>query len=287
MIFKNCKLSNLLRLNFRFKRTGNNLKNKNGDNVGGNKTTNNAVVIFNLNSETELSGQIEQLMNNTLANYTPDLAQNYAQEIVDAVNKVPQAKKITPKLSTYSTITESLKYMDETEKRSLFANLIASAMNRDTSNSHQDAFVRIIEQLNKNDIQVLKHIINIGLQLRGVISITKYTEPESQSNRTFSYLESILFSRYSGEKREIPVSNEELRQDTMSLENFLRLGLFELNNLGFKLSDPLYYDVYETSTLYQNYKQQFGEKALNIRYNSVSPTKLCEEFVRICFNSNI
>ena len=87
MIFKNCKLSNLLRFNFRFKRTGNNIKNKNGDNVGGNKTTNNAVVIFNLNSETELSGQIEQLMNNTLANYTPDLAQNYAQEIVDAVNR--------------------------------------------------------------------------------------------------------------------------------------------------------------------------------------------------------
>ncbi|MBR6298774.1 MAG: hypothetical protein IKR34_05970, partial [Candidatus Gastranaerophilales bacterium] len=89
-------------------------------------------MIFNLDSETELSRQIKQIMNDALANYAPDLAQNYAQEIVDAVNKVPQDKKITPKLSTYPTITESLKYVDEKEKRLLFAKLIASAMNRDT-----------------------------------------------------------------------------------------------------------------------------------------------------------
>lgn len=283
-MLKNCKLSNLLRLKFFFRRSGNNIKNKNGDNITGNKTiNNNSVVLFSLGSATELSGQIKQIMNDALNSYTPDLAQGYAQEIVNTVSRIPQDKKITPKLSTYSTITESLKYMDEKEKRLLFANLIASAMNRDTANAHQDAFVKIIEQLNKNDIEVLQHIRKRGLHGRGIVSITQYAEPENPSNRTFSYLESLLFSRYSGEEHLKPISAEEILKDSMSMEIFLHLGLFEKNNLEFKLSDPLYYKVYENSVIYQNYKTSLGEKALNIRYNTVKPTKFGEEFLQICF----
>lgn len=281
VVFRNCKFSDLFRFNFRFKRNGDNIKNKNGDNVGGNKTTNNAVFVFNLGSEIELSEQIERIMGDSLANYTPDLAQGYAQEIVEAVNKIPLDKKTTPKLSTYSTITESLKYMDEKEKRALFANLIASAMNRDASNTHQDAFVRIVEQLNKNDIQVLQHFINTGLKVWGIVSIIKHSE-KNKPNGTFSYLEPLLFSRLSGTIKNM-LPTEELKQDTISLENLIRLGLFEIHITEFVLSDPVYYNVYENSILYAQYKEQYDTGAISMRYNTIRPTQLCEEFLRICF----
>ncbi len=286
MIFKDCKLSNLLRFNFHWKRTGNNIKNKNGDNIAGNKTTNNAVMIFNLDSETELSRQIKQIMNDALANYAPDLAQNYAQEIVDAVNKVPQDKKITPKLSTYPTITESLKYVDEKEKRLLFAKLIASAMNRDTAQSHQDAFVSIIGQLNRNDIQVLQYFITKRLKVWGTIFITKDSDPQVKPRGSFSYLEPLLFSKYSGEEK-ISTTEIEMRQDTLSLENLRRLGLFEVNNTEFKLSDPLYYYIYEDCAIYKKHKDQYGADSIKIHYNTARPTKLGEEFLRICFDYNV
>lgn len=283
VVFKNCKFSDLFRFNFCLKRNGNNIKNKNGDNVGGNKTTNNAVYIFNLSSETELSEQIEHIMGNALSNYSTDLAQGYAQEIVDAVNRVPQEKKIAPKLSTYSTITESLKYMDEKEKRLLFATLIANAMNRDTLHSHQDAFVRIIEQLNKNDIEVLQSFVKSGLQVWGTAYITGYSSLENKQKHSFSYLEPLLFSRESGTEKK-HLSTEELIRDTISLENLIRLGLFEIFSPEFQLSDFRYYCVYKDSALYNQYKERYGEDFIKINYNTIRPTKLGSEFLKLYFS---
>ena len=222
------------------------------------------------------------------ARWTANL-EAYKNSLRDLVVKIPEANRIEPRLSIVGPALEASKfYIDEEFRREMFATLIAKAMNKDTAESIQDSFVELIKQLGTNDIEVLKYLISTNYihntSIWGVAYIIVYDSEEDKRKKTpYSYLIPLLFSRYSGNSDFTgALTKELLDKDTLSLNNLIRLGLFEINPTVFVLRDKRFYQVYDNSKLYKDYKEQLGD-LVELKYNSVRLTKFGLEFIKICF----
>lgn len=80
----------------------------------------------------------------------------YANDIRNELNKVPEDKLIEPKLSIIGPALEASKfYIEEEEMRKMFAKLIATTMNSDTSSKAHPSFIEIIKQLTPDEAKII------------------------------------------------------------------------------------------------------------------------------------
>jgi hypothetical protein len=104
---------------------------------------------------------------------------------------------------------------EEPDLREMYANLLASSMNTDTSSSTHPAFVHVIQQLTSDEALVLKHVA-----ARGDFSLREETDDEwvfrGEAGRIVDQFEGLCVA--AGVKR--PASS------AAYLDNFLRLKIF-------------------------------------------------------------
>ncbi|MDD3174201.1 MAG: DUF4393 domain-containing protein [Herbinix sp.] len=136
--------------------------------------------------------------------------------IIPALEKrlknVPPEKIITPDAMIAGPVLESLRYTGHVEElRTLYANLLASAMNSDTSQEAHPAFTEIIKQLSADEAKILSNLKIY--KAHPVINVRNYDD-----NTYFYYLRDFSTIGY-----EFNCKNPELI--STYLRNLERLGL--------------------------------------------------------------
>lgn len=117
-------------------------------------------------------GEISHKANKARMRYAMDL-EKYQNELLDAINKIPDNKRIEPSIQITAQALENSKYcISSKQLREMFVNLISGTMNSDLEPRIHPSFPEILKQLSKNDalmLQLLKQrhdlpIANIGVR---------------------------------------------------------------------------------------------------------------------------
>lgn len=96
----------------------------------------------------------------------------FRQELDDKVSAIPKDKLVEPPLHVIGPTLEASKfYFDNEDLRSMFANLIASAINIDSANNVHPSFVEIIKQLHPDEAKITRKFSKAGFPLVDVISV--------------------------------------------------------------------------------------------------------------------
>ncbi|OWF71984.1 hypothetical protein B4903_22605 [Yersinia frederiksenii] len=78
-------------------------------------------------------------------------------KVAEKLKDVPPENLISPKANVAGPALEALRYIGHDESLSnLYANLLASSMNKDTANSTHPSFVDIIKQLTSDEAKLFK-----------------------------------------------------------------------------------------------------------------------------------
>lgn len=202
---------------------------------------------------------------------------DYKKKISDKVLNVPEEKLQEPEIRIVGPAIEASKFYIEEEKfREMFAELVASACNTDTSNMVHPAFPEIIKQLSYMDVRLLETF--------------KYhsTYPccemhEEHQDKTITPYNNIIFDFKDCHQRF--AGPEELKL-TESIENLSRLGLLIKNSHILELGYD--YEKFRTHWFYKAVIQTVpAESQMKIKKYRIELTQLGKDFLKCCFGSSI
>lgn len=203
----------------------------------------------------------------------------FKDELEQAVSSIPEENIIEPPLHIVGPSLEASKYYFESDElRTMFAQLIASSINRETTDQVHPSFVEIIKQLSTLDALNLK------------LFKVKQTYPIGRIDFTSSDGGSAPY------KTHVFLENEEvldIESNATSISNLDRLGLVTISYER-HLADITLYEKYKNHPYYQEVTNQLKEHNANLDTSSiqyenteimkglVSLTPLGENFIKIC-----
>src|SRR5690625_2729206 len=153
----------------------------------------------------------------------------YKNSLANKINAINEEKLKEPDMSIVGPALEASRYyIDEENLREMFANLIASSFNEDTSDNTHPSFVEIIKRLNSDEAKILNYIKGRHFPTLHVVS----RKNGSQSPIMMNFSD-ISFKA----KCELPDKIHSY------LDNLNRLGLIQLNNEGSLTDKSLYSDL--------------------------------------------
>lgn len=181
--------------------------------------------------------------------------ENYKQQILIEVSKIPEEKLVEPPLNIIGPALEASKfYIEDDELKAMFAKLIASSMNEDTAKKAHPSFIEIIKQLSPLDAQNLKLFA-----LQGVRPIATYRIVDQSKNGVD--LKTCVFLSNS--------NCSDLDLIAGSLTNLSRLGLLEITYQNFLVEESLY-QPFEETPFYANTKAILSIKDVAQRQELIS-----------------
>lgn len=153
-----------------------------------------------------------------------------SKRVSEKLKNIPQENIVTPPPEVAGPAIEALRFSGQNEQlREMYANLLATSMNKDTTNKTHPSFVEIIKNLTSDEAQVLKCFekensfpaIDIRGHEKGKSDFVEYYQ-------NYSHLYKIY-----------PLKNEQLLPSY--LINLERLGLIGINEYYFtgNVYDPL------------------------------------------------
>jgi len=180
---------------------------------------------------------------------------------------------VTPPPHIAGPALESLKYTGCIEElQDLYANLIASSMDKNTSRSAHPSFVEIIKQLSPDEAKLLVGFISVDSI--PVLDIKNNREDGSGGRYQYRYFTNI------GEK--LGVENLDLNSTYWS--NLIRLGLINVPDIFTLLGDNLYEQL-ESHEAVTNITRSIdatdGRKSEIIK-TSALVTELGRQFIDVC-----
>lgn len=193
--------------------------------------------------------------------------EDFQKKILVKYNRIPDDKKIEPKLAIVGPALEASKfYIDEEILRDMFAKLIANSMNLDKQQFINSAFVEIIKQMSPLDAQILKSFITQRQQPISRFIEYRRDQDKNLKRDEFFTLVDIVYTVSESDN----VDNVNLIANSVSVNNLSRLGLIEctLSQLGERLAED---NVYETH-------QQIMEKVFKTQHPDVD---IMKGFVKI------
>lgn len=200
-----------------------------------------------------------------------------SSRVAERLKNVPPENIVTPKPNVAGPALESLRYTGHEETLSdLYANLLASSMDKATAEGAHPAFVDIIKQFTPDEAKLVGLFLReIPLPLLDVrMEIKNPSEENSGGNDVlvnFSQLGKIAGCEY-----------ENLTPTY--IDNLCRLGLAEIPPL-YKYTAKGVYEVLENDIVVLAYKTQIENKpdfeAVFIR-KALRITELGKQFARIC-----
>lgn len=157
--------------------------------------------------------------------YKNHKVEKFKNKLNTEINGIPKEKRITPPLNLIGPAVEAAKfYIDDDELRDMFAKLIASAMNSDTSTLTHPSFVEIIKQLSPLDAKNISYFKNAPSY-----SIVDYVVKREAINYTLIKNVSLGLS-----------DCKDIYAISSSLTNLFRLGLLEKDSPVFVKVDKVY-----------------------------------------------
>ncbi|MCY1690720.1 DUF4393 domain-containing protein [Exiguobacterium sp. SL14] len=197
----------------------------------------------------------------------------YEEEIQKELGEIPEGNLIDPPLNIVGSALEASKFhIEEDEIRQMFAKLIASSMNSDSSPYVHTSFVETIKQLSPLDAINLKIIAD-----KTSLPVVNYSIQETEEYSFKPALDNVFL-------------NNNDCQDMLligpSISNLNRLGLIKIDFTS-QLTDKSLYDVFEHNSDYLeliNTKINYGFFNINIQKGIVGITPLGKQFILVCGN---
>lgn len=151
---------------------------------------------------------------------------------------VPEENIITPATNIVGPAVEALRFSGDDEiLRELYSNLIASAMNKETSFKAHPAFVDIIKSMSAEEALIMKHFSESHDGEEGIV------EMRVSDSKTSKTAFKIITPKCSLIGQKIGFS---IKQDSLTptyLDNLCRLGLLENPELSTSTRDGIYEDI--------------------------------------------
>ena len=170
--------------------------------------------------------------------------EDYKKKILAEYGKIPEDKKLDPRLSIIGPVLEASKfYIDEEILRDMFAKLIANSMNADKQQFINAAFVEIIKQMSPLDAEILKSFVVQRQQpISRFIEYRRDREKNLKRDEFFTLVDVV----YTTPKID-NLDNLNLIANGVSINNLSRLGLIEcsLSQLGERLAEDNNYEVHQ------------------------------------------
>lgn len=215
----------------------------------------------------------------------------YKQEIFGEVNKIPKEKLVKPNPAVImQSFDMSKNFIYEDDLRKMFAKLIASACNADTTYLTHPAFPFIISQLSPFEAKILKDtkILISDLPCCKI----RYQEIDNDENKRFSRItkghdvlrQFIVFDN-------LDISIEDLDLYKSLLDNLTRLNLCEVPE-SYELSEEQYYNKYlnisSLNQVLEQYKKIYNTENFDIKFikKTSRPTDLGRLFYKICIEEH-
>lgn len=195
------------------------------------------------------------------------------QKVSSKLKHLPEEKIVTPPPNIAGPTLESLKYTGSIEElKELYANLLASSMNQDTTKNAHPCFVEIIKQLTADEAKLLKAFIS--RQTHPMINVRNNREDNSGGR------DEIKFFTKLGEKQNLDFP----KKCPEYLENLNRLALIVLKENYELVEATLYKDLEEDKYINDVRKfidAQEGRKSA-LTKGSIELTNLGSLFMRTC-----
>lgn len=196
-------------------------------------------------------------------------------KVADRLKDVPPEDIITPKPNVAGPAIEALRYTGHEEELSdLYANLLASAMDKKTASGAHPAFVEIIKQLTPDEAKIVK--LFSKSRPYPLISVRSNYKEEARGGLDILSNFSLLGVEAGVELPEMTAAY---------LDNLCRLGLAEIPSLSFSYTAKGLYDPLESHPLVLELKQQIESDpttTFEIQRGGLRVTSLGKQFAAIC-----
>jgi hypothetical protein len=194
-------------------------------------------------------------------------------KVSEKLKDTPATEIQTPKANIVVPALQALSYSgDEPELQDLFANLIASSMDKHTSNFTHPSFVEVIKQLTPDEAKLLKYFATEGTL--PIITIRNQSQNKSEGGWVVHKNVSLF-----GEKANC--SNPELT--SIAIDNFIRLGLIEIPHNYAYIDKKIYEELKnneEIKTIEENINNTPERKCV-INEGIVTLTDFGRQFVNV------
>lgn len=200
----------------------------------------------------------------------------FRQELEEKINNIPDNKKVEPPINVVGPVLEASRfYIDETEIRSMFTNLIVAAMHEDECNYVHPAFVEIIKQLRPLDA----HIFSLLYENPKTYPIANIIDTEIPISSINDCGHTIFIRNF------IPleiVNVKNFKTIEASIDNLIRLNLITVY-YDRVIDDESVYNSIESNIVYTSLKTAVLNKYLvGYQKGSWSITAFGKDFAKVC-----
>jgi hypothetical protein len=199
-------------------------------------------------------------------------------KVADRLKDVPPEDIITPKPNVAGPAIEALRYTGHEEVLSdLYANLLASSMDRKTASGAHPAFVEIIKQLTPDEAKLVK--LFTADRAYALLSLRSNYRVEDEMHRGGNEV-LVNFSLLGVE------AGVEFPQLTPAyLDNLCRLGLAEIPGMGYEYTAKGVYEPLENHPEVLSTKQQIEldpARVCEMMRGGLRVTTLGKQFAQVC-----
>jgi hypothetical protein len=200
----------------------------------------------------------------------------FIPKLEERLKNVPTENIVTPKISVAGPILEALRYTGSEESLSdLYANLLATSMDKETATTAHPAFAEIIKQLTPDEARIIALFPSDPFM--PLIDIKRRVKTADSGG---AYYTMLVNHSHLGNM----AGCEHLDLVPAYLDNLVRLGLAEIPS-GQSYISPGIYESLENSATAKSFKEsiersrentcEFGRKFLEI-------TALGKQFAKVC-----
>ncbi|HGY9568620.1 DUF4393 domain-containing protein [Vibrio harveyi] len=194
-------------------------------------------------------------------------------KVSEKLSGVKDENIVSPPPNVAGPALESLKYTGCVEElKELYANLIASSMDKNTTHKAHPSFVEIIKQLSPDEAKLLTHFKTSGAA--PIINIKNNRKDKPGGRLEYSYFTNL------GEQLEL----QNLNLNSSYWSNLIRLGLVNIPD-NFELLEQGVYDDLVTHTLVQTVTKEIDKqegRVSEIIKTAALVTDLGRQFIETC-----
>ncbi|HHF3036786.1 TPA: DUF4393 domain-containing protein [Vibrio diabolicus] len=194
-------------------------------------------------------------------------------KVSEKLSSVKDEDIVSPPPNVAGPALESLKYTGSIEElKELYANLIASSMDKNTTHKAHPSFVEIIKQLSPDEAKLLVYFASSGSA--PIVDIKNNRKDKSGGRYEYRYFTNI------GEKLKL----ENLGLNSSYWSNLIRLGLVDIPDDFQLIEEGIYDDILShtvVKSIVSNINKQEGRVAEIIK-TAVLVTDLGRQFIDVC-----
>ena len=191
------------------------------------------------------------------------------KRVAEKLREIPKENIVTPPPQVAGPAVEALRYSGHDENlRELYANLLATAMNKETTDKAHPGFVEIIKNLSSEE--------GLLLQAFAVRRTYPLVDVDGQDEGTVGT--QTYYRNFSRLHDSVPVAD--LYRIPTYLDNLCRLGILEVLH-GFTLTAPDTYEPLETSSEIKPFIKRIEEhgRVVNFYRKMIQLTSFGQEFI--------